>query len=147
MSNVDKILEVGVFHYADRKYNLKSWILIKLPPGICTRSAKTSWSCTPWSKIVLRVIRVYKGFEGFDGVLRVLRDFEGLRVLGNSRSPWGGLWAHRGQGGVDDLHRGLALGRWFWKRWRVRLSQLVVRKWEFINPQTIEGFEGFLMYL
>ena len=28
-------------------------------------------------------------------------------------SPWGGLWAHRGQGGVDDLHGGLALGRWF----------------------------------
>ena len=28
-------------------------------------------------------------------------------------SPWGGLWAHRGHGGVDDSHGGLALERWF----------------------------------
>ena len=43
---------------------------------------------------------------------------EGLRLNGSeyeeqlhSWSPWGGLWAHRGQGGVDDLHGGLTLGR------------------------------------
>ena len=43
-----------------------------LPPsGICTRSTRTSWSCTPWSKIVFDVFWVIKVYEGFWAFLRV----------------------------------------------------------------------------
>ena len=48
------------------------WIL--QPFGICTRSTRTSWSCSPWSKFLrcFWVIRVYEGFEGFSMVFVIL---------------------------------------------------------------------------
>ena len=44
-----------------------------LPPsGICTRSTKTSWSCTPWSKCFIQMFfnnyESYEGYEGFEGL-------------------------------------------------------------------------------
>ena len=72
--------------FASKQFSFGDICILPLS-GICTRSTRTSWSCTQWSKFLflfLRVIWVYEGFDGFWkflGFLRVIESYEGFWEL------------------------------------------------------------------